>query len=266
MTDLSFALLGPVTARARGHIVTIGPPQRRCLLAVLLLAQRQAVPVAVLRERLWAGAAPASAVTAIQVHVHHLRRFLAAHAGTGADAPQVLAFPGHSRDQASYALHTHPGAVDVHEVRRLTDLGRDLRRTGDSEGARRALRTAVELWHGEPLVDLATTPYLAAVRQGFADLHRDAREQLATTELSLGAVGTALPLVRQLLLDHPRDEGLVLRLCTALGRAGAADQALPLLDGALHRSRQQAPEHTAPPERLLHLRERLRSDGREAHR
>ncbi|MGO4418750.1 winged helix-turn-helix domain-containing protein, partial [Streptomyces sp. MCAF7] len=104
--SLRFGLLGPVQAAHDGEDITLGPPQRRAVLAILLLSPGQAVTIATLRERIWAGAPPASATQAVHVHIHHLRQLLRQFADGTTDGPRLVTHPGHSPDQVSYVLHT----------------------------------------------------------------------------------------------------------------------------------------------------------------
>ncbi|MFJ3793342.1 BTAD domain-containing putative transcriptional regulator [Kitasatospora sp. NPDC090091] len=263
VADLQFALLGPVTARRGPLAIAIGPPQRRALLALLLLARSQAVPVAVIRERLWPAGAPTTAVNAIQGHVHHLRRHLRQHAPADAPAPPLTSHPGHSPDQASYALHIGTEAVDILAFRRLADRGRELEDEGNTGEVLNMCLAAQSLWRGQPLADLQPTPYVRAVRQGLLDVRQDLRTRAARARLELGAVSEAVVDLQQLHLEHPGDDGIVLLLTTALVRAGARRRALELLDEELRTWQRQ---YAHRPEQLLRQREWILSDEPEESR
>ncbi|WP_406205470.1 bacterial transcriptional activator domain-containing protein [Kitasatospora sp. NBC_01560] len=251
-TDLQFLLLGPVTARRDGVPITLGPPQRRALLALLLLARSQAVPVAVIRERLWPTAAPPTAIDAIQVHVHHLRRRLREHTSAGAPAPELAGYPGHSREQASYSLHVDTESVDALVFQRRADRGRELEDKRDYKGALAMCITAQSWWRGEPLADLAPTPYVCAVRQGLVDLCQDVRTRAARVRMRIGAFSDAVLDLQQLNLEHPGNDGIVVLLSTALFLAGSHRHALELLDEELKRWENQ---YARVPEKLLRQRE-----------
>ncbi|MCG6499612.1 BTAD domain-containing putative transcriptional regulator [Kitasatospora sp. A2-31] len=257
VADLQFALLGPVTARRGPLTITLGPPQRRALLAVLLLARSQAVPVAVIRERLWPPAgAPTTAVNVIQGHVHHLRRHLRQHTPADASDPHLASYPGHSPEQASYALHMGAEALDILAFHRLADRGRELEAEGSAREVLNMCLAAQSLWRGQPLADLQPTPYVRAVRQGLLDVRRDLRTRAARARLELGAVSEAVADLQQLHLEHPGDDGIVLLLSTALVRAGARRRALELLDEELRTWQRQ---YAHRPEQLLRQRERILS-------
>ncbi|MFF2954087.1 BTAD domain-containing putative transcriptional regulator [Kitasatospora sp. NPDC057965] len=259
-TDLQFLLLGPVSARRAGTPISLGPPQRRALLALLLLARSQAVPVALIRDRLWPTGAPATAIDAIQVHIHHLRRHLREDAAAGAPATELAGYPGYSREQASYALHVDVEAVDALVFQRRADRGRELEDRGDYKGALEMCITAQSRWRGEPLADLEPTPYVRAIRQGLVDLCQDVRIRAARVRMRTGAVSDAVIDLQQLNLEHPGNDVIVVLLSTALFLTGSRRRALALLDEELARWEQQ---YARAPEQLRRQRELVLSGALE---
>lgn len=241
-----------MTARRDGVPIALGPPQRRALLALLLLARAQAVPVAVIRERLWPAGAPATAIDAIQVHVHHLRRWLRESTPVGVPVLELAGYPGHSREQASYALHVGPEAVDALVFQRRADRGRELEDQRDYKGALEMCIAAQSWWRGEPLADLEPTPYVCAVRRGLVDLCQDVRIRAARVRMRTGAFADAVIDLQRLNLEHPGSDGIVVLLSTALFLAGSHRPALELLDEELKRWEQQ---YARVPEKLLRQRE-----------
>ncbi|MEU2632574.1 winged helix-turn-helix domain-containing protein, partial [Kitasatospora sp. NPDC007106] len=73
---LDFRLLGPVEAHCDGTGVDLGPPKRRTVLAMLLLADGALVTTDRLGEALWHERPPTHARTAVQGHISQLRRQL----------------------------------------------------------------------------------------------------------------------------------------------------------------------------------------------
>ncbi|MCF3102588.1 winged helix-turn-helix domain-containing protein [Streptomyces roseoverticillatus] len=169
MPVLRFALLGPVTATYDGRPVPLGPPQRRAVLACLLLARGRAVTVAALKEMLWQqDAAPASATNAIQGHVHHLRRRF------DALVPEslLITHPGQPPDRVSYTLRADADSVDVMCFESLVWEGEAAASRGDGAEAAERFDEALALWRGEPLADL-DSDYFRAVRRGMEELRAD---------------------------------------------------------------------------------------------
>src|SRR4051794_37114616 len=74
-TDLDVALLGPVQVRVGGAVVAL-TGMERLFVAILALEPGRAVPLAVIVDRLWGDAPPASARNAVQVFASRLRRVL----------------------------------------------------------------------------------------------------------------------------------------------------------------------------------------------
>src|SRR3954454_25115170 len=64
-TDLDVALLGPVQVRVGGTMVAL-TGMERLFVAILALEPGRAVPLAVIVDRLWGDAPPASAHNAVQ--------------------------------------------------------------------------------------------------------------------------------------------------------------------------------------------------------
>ncbi len=168
MPVLRFGLLGPVTVTYDGRPVPVGPPQRRAVLACLLLARRRAVTVAALKEMLWSDAAPASATNAIQGHVHHLRRRF----DELVPEPLLITHPGNPPDRVSYTLHADPDSVDLMRFESLVWEGEAAASRGDGAGAAECFDGALALWRGEPLADLDSDHFRAA-RRGMEELRAD---------------------------------------------------------------------------------------------
>jgi DNA-binding SARP family transcriptional activator len=76
---MEFGVLGPLLVRVPGGPVILGSAKQRALLATLLLETASGlVPAERLIDELWGDDPPATAGTALQVHVSQLRRALGA--------------------------------------------------------------------------------------------------------------------------------------------------------------------------------------------
>ena len=69
-------MLGPIEAVVVGHLVDLGAPKQRALLALLVSRVGQPVAIDVIVEELWTGHPPPSAITSLQAYVANLRRVL----------------------------------------------------------------------------------------------------------------------------------------------------------------------------------------------
>ncbi|MEU5609602.1 BTAD domain-containing putative transcriptional regulator [Streptomyces sparsogenes] len=256
-----FRLLGPVQATHHGTETPLGPPQRRAVLAILLLSPGQAVTIATLRERVWAGPPPASATQAVHVHIHHLRHLLRQFTD-GADGapPRLVTHPGHAPDQVSYVLHTAPQTIDLTVFRDLLEDGESAENDGDTETALARYDTALNLWRGEPLADLQPSAYVRSVRLGLAEIHLDLGKRHAATLLALGAAARATAELQDLHAHHPADESIVVLLTRALHATGAHTRALRLVTDELDRWKR---DYGLLPPALLDQRNSLvHGDGR----
>jgi hypothetical protein len=85
--ELSCLLLGPLTVRAGGDIVTVGAAQHRAVLAALLLSPGRYVGRDALIDLVWNGTPPDSAVKTLQSYVSRLRSVLTTLAPRSSRAP-----------------------------------------------------------------------------------------------------------------------------------------------------------------------------------
>ena len=201
-------LLGPVELIVGGEPVTLGGTKQRAVLAMLALAANQSVSADRLMDGLWEDRLPASAPKMVQHYIWQLRKALPA----SADAEIV------TRGR-SYELRIDEDEIDVRRFRRLLATAN----AGSANGERRA---ALELWHGDPLADVADEPFAAAEIRELETLRLDALEQLAEDDLVEGRVREALDRIDQLVSSDPlRERAHALRML-ALYRAGRQSEAL----------------------------------------
>lgn len=215
-----FRILGPLEVVTDDGRVELGPAKPRALLGLLLLARGRSLTRDELVERLWSGAAPASAVTTLQGYVANLRRRL--EPGRDARTASVLV----SR-HGGYAVEADVLDADRFEVE-LAD-GRRAREAGDLDGATTALTRALARWRGEVLPELPDDPAATAERGRLEELRVAAVEDLADVRLRAGGSSAAAADLRHLLADHPlreRARGLLALACYRDGRQAEALQVL----------------------------------------
>src|ERR1700759_4371437 len=123
-----FGVLGPLAFERDGRTVALPSGRQRSLLALLLLAGGVALSRDRLIDELWGEHPPASAVSALHVHLSKLRALLG----------ELL-----SRGPAGYALEPGRFDLDVAEFDRLVDRAR-----ADAGGAVALLTEALRLYRG----------------------------------------------------------------------------------------------------------------------
>src|SRR6266446_1573463 len=102
---MEFRILGPLEVREEGRVLRLGGPKQRALLASLLLHANEVVSRDRLIDELWGVSPPDTALTALQVHVSHLRKAL------GRDLI-VTQPPG-------YLVRVSDGELDIHRFEQL---------------------------------------------------------------------------------------------------------------------------------------------------
>jgi DNA-binding SARP family transcriptional activator/tetratricopeptide (TPR) repeat protein len=209
---VEFRLLGAVEVRTSQGPLTLGPPQRRAVVAALLVDVGRPVPPTTIMQRVW-DEAPSGARRALHAHVARLRHALS---GTEQPAPLLLQ-PG------GYVLDVPADQVDLHRFRRLIAAARDPGQEGRQRC--RLLEDALGMWRGLPLSELAGS-WAERVRQGLLRQRVDAAVLLCQTSLQIGDHLRVVDLARDLLVDHPLAEPLYAALMTALAGADRPAEAL----------------------------------------
>jgi len=210
-----FSLLGTVEAAVGGQSVELGPPKRRCVLALLLLDLGQVVAVDRLIDVLWPDSPPPGARRVVLVHVSRLRTALAS---AGADRHGVrIVTTG-----TGYALHAAPETVDANRFHALCDQARGQ----DAEKRLRLLDQALGLWRGPALTGAMPPDARAALAHGLEEARTVAREDRIDALLTLGLHQAVLAEVTDLVHGYPLRERPVGQLMLAEYRAGRTADAL----------------------------------------
>jgi DNA-binding SARP family transcriptional activator len=239
---LRLCLLGPVQVLVDDRAVPIGGPGMRGVLAMLLLAPNQLVPLDRMVDVLWSHEPPSSARTMVQGYVSRLRqRLVAVNDAVGdPDAVRILTHP------PGYRLVVDESKIDVTMARSL------LAAAGTAPAVRRArlLRSAQELWRGPALADLGgrvTAPELTELRLTVLEERIDA-------DLELNRHHEVIGELTHLVAEHPFRERLVGQLMLALYRAGRRATALAAYQRFAHRAADQLGMDPGPQLRGLHVR------------
>ena len=212
-----YSLLGPLSVRIDTEI-PLGGEKRRAVLAVLLLEANKVVSRDRLIDALWGDDPPETARNTLQVYVSQLRKLLP-------DGALETASPG-------YRLNAEPDAIDLHQFLRLSEDGRTALGTGDAATAAQTLRTALDLWRGPPLADLAWEPFAQAESARLEELRLLALEDRIDADLALGRHGQLIAELERLVAEQPLRERLRGQLMLALYRSGRQADALAVYQRA----------------------------------
>jgi YVTN family beta-propeller protein len=213
---MDFLILGPLEVRDRGRVIALGGPQQRAVLAMLLLRANEAVSRDLLIEGIWAERPPKSAGHIIESYVSRLRRTLAANGGTA----EILTQPH------GYALRFDAARLDFRRFEHLVSEGRAQLVAGEAAGAAHSLESALTLFRGPPLDDLASFPFADSEVRRVEELRLAALEDRIEALLVSGRDGDLIAELSVLAEEHPFMEGFHGQLMRALYGAGRQAEAL----------------------------------------
>jgi DNA-binding SARP family transcriptional activator/tetratricopeptide (TPR) repeat protein len=201
---MQFRLIGPVEIDSAGQVIEIGPPQQRLLAAALAVDAGRLVSVESLIDRVWDDP-PAGARRTLHVLISKMRRTLEDASRREAEDVAVV------RRSGGYVLQLSPDRVDVLRFRRLADDARE------ADGAARVtlLRSAVELWQGEPLSGLPGD-WAGRARAAWRQEYLEAAVAWAHTELRTGNPGATIGTLTMLADEYPLAESVSAALLQAL--------------------------------------------------
>jgi predicted ATPase/DNA-binding SARP family transcriptional activator len=224
MAAMRFGILGPTQVLlADGREIAVGGVRLRGLLVLLLIEAGRVVPAERLIDGLYGTAAPSGAANALQSQVSRLRQAL-----PGEDAAHPLV----EFHQAGYRLAVDPEEVDAHRFTRLAAAGHRALAAGDRPQAAALLREALELWRGQPLADVADTPFARAHAARLDEVRLNAIEDRVEAELGLEVHGPLVGELRELVAGYPLRERLRGQLMRALYAAGRPAEALAAFEDA----------------------------------
>ncbi|WP_378520984.1 BTAD domain-containing putative transcriptional regulator [Nonomuraea helvata] len=220
---VAFRVLGPVEAYEQDDELDLGGLRQRAVLARLLVARGQVVPVDTLLYDLWDDDAAKGAQSGLQVYISRLRRVL--EPGRPRGGPNRLLVTVAS----GYALRVAADQVDALSFEQLVRAAGEHLEEGDPQSARGRLQKALGLWRGTPYSDFADQSWAEAEVNRLAELRLVTRERHADTGLRLGLHAETVPDLEALTTEHPlREEGWRL-LALGLYRCGRQGDALAAL-------------------------------------
>lgn len=203
-------LLGPVDIVVNGDARPIPGLRRKTVLAALALHCGGLVSTGRLVDAVWGEAASPKAVSTLQRHLSFLRDAL------GDKAAIVARPPG-------YVLDLGEEGTDVRVAERLFRAGSQ---ADDLFCRVRTLRAALALWRGQPLADVAGSPWLERQAERLDLLRLQVQRALYQARLTAGEHGQLIPDLEQMAVGQPLDEQIQAQLMLALYRSGRQADAL----------------------------------------
>ena len=213
----AFRVLGPVEAWTDERRLVLGGPQQVKLLAFLLLNANRALSADAVIDAVW-GAGRQGAAKRMQMGVSRLRRGL--EPLNNPDGPRLRTVSG------GYFLSVAPGELDADVFVAQVQDGRAALDAGDPVRARDLLGSALGLWRGAPLAEVAFEDFAQAEIRRLEELRLEALEARIDADLRLRSHARVVGELQALLPEHPTRERLASQLMLALYRCGRQADAL----------------------------------------
>ncbi|MEV0465974.1 BTAD domain-containing putative transcriptional regulator [Nocardia tengchongensis] len=215
---LRFSVLGEVRAWRGDTPLDLGPPQRRAVLAALLLREGKAVTAAELVEGIWGEDPVLRAVPALRTHVAKLRRELEPDRVNRGPSTLLVSIGD------GYVLRLPPGHTDIHEVEGQVAAAERVRHE-DPDSARGTLESALGRWQGAALGGLPG-PYAERQRARLEQWRLSILEDRLALDIETGRSAEAVAELGPLIEEHPLRERFRALLMTALYHSGRQAEAL----------------------------------------
>lgn len=220
---MEIKVLGPLAASVNGMSIVPTAGKPRQLLALLACYPGRIMPVPMLMEEIWGTALPQSAMTTMQTYILQLRRRLGT--AMGPDAPSTAKDVLATR-HGGYVLQIRPEYVDVHRFEQHAAQGKTAFDEGDDERAAAELRSALDMWHGQALVDVRLGPVLEIEAIRLEESRLVALERRVDADLRLGRHAELTAELSDLTARHRHHEGFHSQAMVALYRSGRQASAL----------------------------------------
>ncbi|MBY8869950.1 MULTISPECIES: AfsR/SARP family transcriptional regulator [Streptomyces] len=216
---MRFNLLGPLEAVSEDGPVEFGGFNHRAIAGFLLLRANEVVPTSKLIQALWGYDTPATSRKMVHNGVSALRRIIDRHARPDGSVRLTTAPPG-------YRLTVADGHLDLWHFRRQVELGRAEIAEGQRESGTDKLRSALALWRGPALADLAENGIAWPELKAVTGLRMSVFEDYAQELLRRGQHQEILGELEEMAAAEPTEERLCGLLMVALYRVGRQHDAL----------------------------------------
>ncbi|MFI7707243.1 BTAD domain-containing putative transcriptional regulator [Nonomuraea sp. NPDC049480] len=212
---LEIRFLGPWQVLAADEPVRFAGHRRIGVLARLALDAGQVVPTERILTDIWGDSSAATMTKQLHIVISKLRETLGPH--TTEEIIQTV--PG------GYRLALEPDHIDAHLFTRLAKRARTARAQEGRAAADALFRTALQLWRGEPLAELAA-PWARIEATRLEEEHRTLLEDHADLRLAAGDHHALAADLAVHVRAHPLRERPAAQLMLALHRAGRPSEAL----------------------------------------
>ena len=206
------SLCGPLEVRTAAGTTSIPGLKLQALLALLAFSAPRPVSDSRLIAEVWRDEPLSNPANSLQAQILILRRLL------GRDV--VV------RQGAGYALAVDPDDVDALRLERLVEQAQAFARDGDQRSAAQGFQSAISLFRGPALGDLADFSFAREAVARLEGLVVTAHEGLVDAELALGRHADVTDRLERLVREHPLRERFHLQLMGALYRCGRQADAL----------------------------------------
>ena len=223
---MQFEVLGEPRVLRAGAPIPLGGRIVQRLLAALLVDAPGVVERDTLVERLWGDEPPATATTALHVHLSHLRQALEPDLPKGACSAIRTAGDG-------YALEIDRARIDAERFESLVHDAEELAGV-EPEQALGDVDSARGLWRGRPWGALADEVWLRSDVTRIEELRRRADELWGDVQLALGRHELIVESLARAVEAEPLREHRWEQLMLALYRCGRQADALRAFQGARH--------------------------------
>ena len=212
---MEFRILGPLEITAGAERIDVGGTRQQIVIATLLLAANQVVPVDRLLEAIYGENLPSTSRSQAQISISSLRRMLIRHNSTAI-------ITTHSY---GYAFETGDEQLDSVQFEELIAAGRAARDRIDLKEAVARYRDALRLWRG-PALDGIDSQLLRAAANPLDEQRVNLNEECIQLELELGKHHELVGELTSLIEEYPLREGFRGQLMLALYRCDRTAEAL----------------------------------------
>jgi len=209
---LEYSVLGPLEVAGPDGVLPITGRNERIVLAALVGWAGDVVSSDRLAEALWGEEPPRSSMKVIQNLVMRLRKVLGSEV--------IATRPG------GYVLRADSDAIDVRRFHRFVAEGRAAANDEAWEASASSLAAAIELWRGQPLVEIDHWQLGQWEAARLEEQHRAVTEEFAEAELACGKHREALARLYNMVSEEPLREHRWALLMLALYRCGQHAEAL----------------------------------------
>lgn len=216
-------VLGPLNVLVNGVSVVPTAGKPRQLLAMLAVNAGRLMTTSSLMDELWGNHTPRSAAGTLQTYILQVRRLIRAALPPDEqhEALELLA-----TSPTGYGLRVDPEAVDAVRYARLAAAGRVAGEAGDYVAAERLLSSALALWRGPVLVDVAVGRQMEIEAMQLGESRLTDLTLRIDANLRLGRHHQLLGDLAALCARHPYMENFRAQYMLALYRSGRPGQAL----------------------------------------